>query len=189
MRPPPTASAWIRAPCCVPCSTRTRNRRPSDHTRRIDAARRVGERFGWKISREGAAFLPESLPRWKPFPDTNDALTRLSAAGYELGILSNVDDDLLAGTRRQLAVPFSLVVTAEQVRSYKPAAAHFTTARERVGTRRWLHAAQSYFHDVTPAVTHRIPVAWINRKHDPLTGVARPDREFRSLTELADWLR
>ena len=82
-----------------------------------DAAARVGERLGWRISRERAAFLPESLPRWKPFPDTNDALTRLSQAGYALGILSNVDDDLLAGTRRHLVVTFSLLITAQQARS------------------------------------------------------------------------
>jgi 2-haloacid dehalogenase/putative hydrolase of the HAD superfamily len=153
-----------------------------------ETARRVAERLGWSISRERAAFLPESLPHWKPFPDTNDALQRLSRAGYALGILSNVDDDLLAGTRRHLAVSFSLLVTAQQVRSYKPAAGHFTRAREHIGTRRWLHAAQSYFHDVTPAVGHGIAVAWINRKGEPPTGAARPAREFRTLTELADWL-
>ena len=153
-----------------------------------DTAVRVGAGLGWTISRERAAFLSDSLPRWKPFPDTNQALTRLSQAGYALGILSNVDDDLLAGTRQHLAVSFSLLVTAQQVRSYKPAPGHFTTARERVGGRRWLHAAQSYFHDVTPAVAHKVPVAWINRKGEKPTGVARPDREFRTLTELADWL-
>src|SRR5215468_9624292 len=134
------------------------------------------------------AMVVADKPRWKPFADTIAALTRLSKAGYDLGILSNVDDDLLAGTRRHLAVEFSLLVTAQQVRSYKPAPGHFTTARERIGARRWLHAAQSYFHDVTPAVAHRIPVAWINRKAEPPTGAARPDREFRTLTELADWL-
>ena len=31
-----------------------------------------------------------------------------------------------------------------------------------------------------------IPVAWINRKGE--TGAARPEREFGTLTELADWL-
>ena len=65
---------------------------------------------------------------------------------------------------------------------------HFTTARERIGGRRWLHAAQSYFHDITPAVAQRVPVAWINRKSMQPTGAARADREFRTLTELADWL-
>jgi len=148
----------------------------------------VGARLGWSLSRERAAFLPESLPRWKPFADTNAALERLSRAGYELGILSNVDDDLLAGTRRHFTVGFPLLVTAQQVRSYKPASGHFTTARERIGGRRWLHAAQSYFHDITPAVAQRVPVAWINRKSMQPTGAARADREFRTLTELAAWL-
>jgi 2-haloacid dehalogenase/putative hydrolase of the HAD superfamily len=112
----------------------------------------------------------------------------MSQAGYALGILSNVDDDLLAGTRRHLAVTFSLLVTAQQLRSYKPAPGHFTTARNRIGAQRWLHAAQGYFHDVEPAVAHRIPVVWINRKAEQPTGVARPDREVRTLTGLADWL-
>jgi FMN phosphatase YigB (HAD superfamily) len=149
---------------------------------------RVGEHLGWAISRERAPFLPENVPHWNPFPDTNEALNPLSQAGYALGILSNVDDDLLVGTRRHLEASFSLLVTAEQVRSYKPAPGHFTTARGRIGARRGLHAAQSYFHDVTPAVAERIPVAWINRKGERPTGAARPDWEFRTLTELADWL-
>jgi 2-haloalkanoic acid dehalogenase type II len=156
--------------------------------RLTDAAVRVGDRLGWQISRERAAFLPESLPHWKPFPDTNAALQRLSQAGYALGILSNVDDDLLAGTRRHLAVDFSVLTTAQQVRSYKPAPSHFTTARDQIGGARWLHAAQSHFHDATPAVEHRIPVAWINRKGERPIGAARPDREFRTLSALADWL-
>jgi len=156
--------------------------------RLTDAALRVGGRLGWTISRERAAFLPESLPRWMPFPDTNPALKRLSQAGYALGILSNVDDDLLAGTLRHLEVGFSLLITAQQVRSYNPAPGHFATARGRIAPQRWLHAAQSYFHDVTPAVAHSIPVAWINRKGERVTGAAWPDWEFRTLTELADWL-
>jgi 2-haloacid dehalogenase/putative hydrolase of the HAD superfamily len=153
-----------------------------------DAAVRVGERVGWTISRDRAALLPESLPHWMPFPDTNPALTRLSQAGYALGILSNVDDDLLAGTLRHLEVGFSLLITAQQVRSYKPAPGHFAEARRRIAPQRWLHAAQSYFHDVTPTVAHSIPVAWINRKGERVTGAAWPDWEFRTLTELADWL-
>jgi 2-haloalkanoic acid dehalogenase type II len=152
------------------------------------SAVRVAQRLGWTIASDRAAFLPHSLPEWKPFADTNPALERLAAAGYELGILSNVDDDLLAGTRRHLTVPFSLIVTAQQVRSYKPAAGHFTSARSLIGARRWLHAAQSYFHDVVPAVAHGIPVAWINRHHDKPAGSSRPDREFPTLAAFADWL-
>lgn len=153
-----------------------------------ETARRVAPKLGWALDPARASFLPESLAAWPPFPDTNRALERLAAAGYRLAILSNIDDDLLAGTRRHFTAPFDFWVTAEQVQAYKPAPAHFERARQRIGQDRWLHAAQSYFHDVTPARALGIPVAWINRHGQRPTGDARPDREFRTLTELADWL-
>ncbi|HEV2719662.1 MAG TPA: HAD-IA family hydrolase [Thermoanaerobaculia bacterium] len=98
------------------------------------------------------------------FPDTNAALERLRGAGYRLGILSNVDDDLLAATRRHFSVGFDLIVTAQQVRSYKPGHAHFLEARKRIGEARWLHAAESNFHDIVPANALGIENAWINRR-------------------------
>ena len=152
-----------------------------------ESARRVARELGWALPEARAGFLADSLPFWIPFADTNAALERLFKAGYQLGILSNVDDDLLAGTRRHFTVPIDLIVTAQQVGSYKPAAAHFTTARERAGGRRWLHAARSHFHDVTPCKRLGVPVAWINRAGET-RGEPRPDRELASLTELADWL-
>jgi FMN phosphatase YigB (HAD superfamily) len=99
---------------------------------------------------------------------------------------STADDDLLAGTLGHFTVPFEFTVTAQQVRSYKPALAHFRVGQERVAGRRWLHAAQSYVHDVAPCAKLGIPVAWINRKGE--TAPAGPEREFRDLTALADWL-
>jgi len=156
--------------------------------RLTDAAMRVGDRLGWKVSRERAAFFPDSLARWRPFADTNPALERLRNAGYALGILSNVDDDLLAGTLRHFTALFEFTVTAQQVRSYKPALGHFRAGHERVAGRRWLHAAQGYIYDVEPCAQLGIAVAWINRKSEAPTGAARPDQEFRTLTELADWL-
>jgi len=86
-----------------------------------ESARRVAARLGWPLADARASFLAESLPGWTPFADTNAALERLVKAGYSLGILSNTDDDLIAATRRHLTVPFDMVITAQQVRSYKPA--------------------------------------------------------------------
>src|SRR5262249_51133709 len=149
-----------------------------------ETARRAAAMLDWSIDAERARFLPESLPRWPPFSDTNAALERLVGAGYALGILSNVDDDLLAVTLHHFTVPFELLVTAEQVRSYKPARGHFEEAQRRIGDRRWLHAAQSYFHDVVPARALGVPVAWINRRGERPSGDALPDRELRTLAEL-----
>jgi len=153
-----------------------------------ETAVRVARRIGWELTRERARFLADSLPDWKPFPDTNPALVELSSAGCRLGILSNVDDDLLGQTRRHFPVPFDLVVTAQQVRSYKPARGHFLEAGRRLEGARWLHAAQSWYHDVVPARGLGIPVAWINRKAERPSGEASPDVELRNLTEFADWL-
>jgi 2-haloalkanoic acid dehalogenase type II len=153
-----------------------------------ETARRIAPRLGWSLAADRARFLPESLPAWPPFPDTNPALERLAAAGYRLGILSNIDDDMLSASRRHFTVTFDLIVTAEQVGSYKPAPAHFLTARTRIGGARWLHAAQSYFHDVVPARALGIPMAWINRHGELPAGAARADRELRTLTDLAEWL-
>ena len=154
-----------------------------------EVARRVAEACEWRISDEQAAFLPESLPDWSPFPDTNDALERL-ASRYRLGILSNVDDDLLAGTRKHLDVDFDFWVTADRVRSYKPDLAHFEAARPYVGDPGgWLHVAQSLFHDVGPASVLGLPVVWVNRLGETRTeGHPVPDLEVPDLATLADRL-
>jgi 2-haloacid dehalogenase/putative hydrolase of the HAD superfamily len=153
-----------------------------------ESARRVAARLGWALAETRAGFLAASLASWRPFPDTNPALDRLVSAGYRLGLLSNVDDDLLALTRRHFNAEFDVIVTAQQVGSYKPAHRHFVTARQRIGDARWLHAAQSYVHDVVPSRALSIPCAWVNRKGEAPTGEARPDREVSTLAELADWL-
>jgi len=53
---------------------------------------------------------------------------------------------------------------------------------------RWLHAAQSYHHDVAPCRALGIPVAWINRKGETAADGGSPEHEFRTLGALADWL-
>jgi len=153
-----------------------------------ETGRRVAARLGVPLPAARAGFLADSLPSWRPFPDTNRGLRQLAAAGYRLGILSNVDDHLLIWTRRHFAAPFEIIVTAEQVGSYKPAPGHFVEARARIGDRAWLHAAQSYFRDVAPARALGIPVAWVNRKGERAPDGGPPTREVRTVLELAEWL-
>ena len=151
-----------------------------------ETAMRVARSLGWNLSRERAIFLPNSLPFWKPFDDTNRALEELRAHGLRLGILSNVDDDLLEGTRRHFTVSFDPIVTAQQVGSYKPAHGHFLTARERIGGAPWLHAAASNFHDIVPTNALGIPNAWINRARSaPLPG-GEPGRQYPDLAQFAE---
>jgi len=151
----------------------------------------VAALLGWPPPVESSGYLAASLPSWPPFADTNAALERLVAAGYRLGILSNIDDDLLAGTRKHFTAPFDLLVTAQQVQSYKPAPVHFERAIEENGGRAdgLLHIAQSYFHDIRTAAGMGISNVWVNRLSEvrPEGGPA-PTAEVRDMTEATDWV-
>ena len=73
-----------------------------------------------------------------------------------IGLISNIDDKLLGATRRHLRTDFDLVVTAQQVRSYKPDPAHFKECKRRIGTKtKWVHIATGLETDVIPCVKRR----------------------------------
>lgn len=159
-----------------------------------EVARGFGRAYGFDSEPDAVDRFAASVAGWPPFPDSSAALARL-AARYRLAIVSNVDDDLFAGSERLLGAHFEHVVTAQQVRSYKPAHAHFheVLRRLRLPKARVLHVAQSLFHDVAPANELGIRCAWVNRRAGREGGgatrpaKARPDLEvpdLRSLTEL-----
>ncbi|HWY19154.1 MAG TPA: HAD-IA family hydrolase [Solirubrobacteraceae bacterium] len=149
----------------------------------------VAKRLGWALEPSRSGFLPDSVQRWKPFKETNVQLAKL-AKKYKLGLLSNVDDKLLGQTRRHIPTDFDLVVTAQQVRSYKPDPAHFTECARRMGGKRgWVHVAASHYHDVAPCVKARVPVIWVNRNKETLDSSQRkPTVEVPNLREAAKLL-
>ena len=133
--------------------------------------------------------LADSLPNWPVFPDAADALNTLKSR-YRLAIISNVDDDLFAGSARALGIEFDAVVTSQQVRAYKPDLRGFETALERMGCEKaaWLHIGESLYHDIGPANRMGIASVWVNRP-DRGGGTrqtdAVPDLEVSDLAELA----
>ncbi|UCF19717.1 MAG: haloacid dehalogenase type II [Gemmatimonadota bacterium] len=154
-----------------------------------EAALQVAHRLSWELESGRAGFLAESLPDWPVFPDTRKALERLGDR-YRLAVLSNIDDDLLAATLREIGVSFDWTVTAQQLRSYKPAPAHFREAIRRAGAggARLIHTAQSWFHDIAPATQLGLAAVWVNRKGEPAGVGRRPLHTVAHLGELADWL-
>ena len=141
----------------------------------------VARKIGWNLPEAESTFLARELPNWTPFPDTNPSLAKL-ARKHTLGILSNVDNDLLSRTVRRFTSPFEIMVTAENVRSYKPAFGHFEEARRIIGDRSWVHVAGSQYHDIEPAVKLGIKAVWVNRKN------AGPTRNYseKQVSEVKD---
>jgi 2-haloacid dehalogenase len=160
-----------------------------------EVVRGFGERLGFQVSAAEQDSLPNSLATWRPFPDTVAALRDLHTK-FQLGIISNVDDDLFAATTPQLQINFDFVVTAGRARAYKPSQKIFRWAQERIGVpnAQWLHAGQSLYHDVVPAKALGITTAWVNRASArPGAGAtkwasATPDLEVASLQELVERL-
>jgi 2-haloacid dehalogenase len=151
-----------------------------------------GERLGFVPTNQEVRSLPESLPSWKPWPDTGSALRELHSRS-RLAIVSNVDDDLFAATRPQLGVEFDQIITAQQAEAYKPSLKIFELALSRLGVpaHRVLHVGQSLYHDVVPAQSLGLATVWVNRP-SARAGVGavkavegHPDLQVSSLAELA----
>jgi len=144
----------------------------------------MSKRLGWPLEPSRSGFLPNSLQRWPPFKETNPQLAKLSKK-YRLGLIANVDDKLLGLTRRFFKTDFDLVVTAQQVRSYKPDPAHFKEFERRIGTKKgWVHISSSYHYDVEPCTKLKVPVIWVNRRKEQLEpGQKKPNEEVRNLLE------
>jgi 2-haloacid dehalogenase/putative hydrolase of the HAD superfamily len=145
---------------------------------------RIAKDIGWELEPSRSGFLPDSVQRWAPFKETNPTLQKFKKK-VEVGLISNIDDKLLGQTRRHIPIDFDLVVTAQQVRSYKPDAAHFNECERRVGTKKgWVHVAESYYYDVEPCLKKKIPVVWVNRRKETLdSGQKKPDAEVANLRE------
>ncbi len=144
----------------------------------------IAKELGWPLEPSRAGFLPDSVKRWPPFKETNTQLDRLSKK-FEIGLISNIDDKLLGETRRHVKADFDLVVTAQQVRSYKPDPAHFKEAERRLGTKKgWVHITSSYYYDVEPCLKAKVPVIWVNRTKDTLdSSQKKPTAEVKTLLE------
>jgi 2-haloalkanoic acid dehalogenase type II len=151
-----------------------------------ETATRLAKRFSISLPPGRAATFAGTLPDWTPFSDTNDALARLKRK-YRLGILSNVDRDLFDGTAEHFTTEFDFVITAQDVRSYKPNKAHFDRLLADHSTpEATLHVAQSLFHDGVPAGDLGLAFVWINRYNESPAGAIPMVAQFHDLKSLAD---
>ena len=162
------------------------------------SAAATGEKHGIVVPSQLALEIGNSVPGWPAFPDSTDALQRLSQR-YKLIILSNVDRASFAGSNQRLGVTFDAIITAEDVGSYKPARDNFEALLAKVEDMgitkdRLLHVAQSLFHDHVPAKEIGCKTVWIDRRGDtpgsgatPVpTQIPEPDWIFPSMAAFAE---
>jgi 2-haloacid dehalogenase len=110
--------------------------------------------------------LAMAMGTWGPFDDVPGALLELRGMGLRLAIFSNTDDDILARTAKRLGAPVDLLLTAEQLKAYKPDEAVFLEGLKRLGLRaeECLHVSGSVYHDIEPAKRLGFRTCWVDRK-------------------------
>lgn len=159
--------------------------------------KRLAEAWRITVSWEACRRYGESVQDWQPFPDSVEALRYLQAH-YQLAVLSNVDNASFAAAKAKLGVRFNAVYTAEDVGSYKPAAANFdymlqNLQQQGINKADILHTAESLFHDHEPANRHGIRSCRIYRRHAkggfgatmPPGAAPRWDFQFNSMADMA----
>jgi 2-haloacid dehalogenase len=120
--------------------------------------------FGIAYRDEDGAALVAAVSTWGPFPDVPPALETLRQC-CKLAIISNSDDDIIAGNVRRIGVPIDHVITAQQARAYKPSPVIFDYALRTLGcdARDIVHVAQGFDYDIMPAHDLGWTRVWINR--------------------------
>ena len=150
--------------------------------------REVLDRAGVVVLRKHGSLAPSplagSLQEWRAFPEVPAALRALQATGRKIAILSNVDRDLVASSIPKLGIAPDLVVTAEDVGSYKPATGHWTRFVDLSGSgpADTVHIGASQYHDMGPAAALGYRTVFIDRHGEPLT--TTPTRVLRDLSDL-----
>ena len=149
---------------------------------------RLVSETGLSIPEGESGALVHSLPEWPSFREVPQALAELRERGWNLAILSNTDHALIVESEKSLGVPIDLVITAEDVGSYKPAHGHWDRFFELTTADRehHVHVAASLFHDVAPARELELKIVWINRLGEEAE--PEPDRELPDLASLPDTL-
>lgn len=120
--------------------------------------------FGYTTSLDDQETLLSILRRIEPHPEVPAALNRLRAR-YRLAIISNTDDDLIAGTVAAIGIPIDFVITAQQAQAYKPHHQLFLHAHSAMGVTKaeTIHVGMGQFTDLRVCHELGIRSVWINR--------------------------
>jgi len=144
---------------------------------------------GHVATEEDHRTLWSTLSRIAPHPDTPAALTGLRTR-YRLAIISNTDDDLIAGTVAAIGTPIDFVITAQQASAYKPDHRLFEHAHAKMGVTKdeTIHVAMGQFADLKVCRELGIRSVWIDREGEPLDPQWSPDAVLPDLSALPELL-
>jgi len=135
-----------------------------------ESLRLAMEDLGLPCDASDTELLTSGISKMPPFPEVVQALGELKKAGFKLCIISNTDDDIIAGNVARLGGHIDRVVTAQQAGAYKPSRRIFEHAHRAVGAGKdaIVHICASPHLDLVAARDMGFRCIWIDR------GTGRP---------------
>lgn len=129
------------------------------------ALERTMQFFKLPFEASDAEILTTSIGAMPPFPEVVATLGRLKAAGYKLAVISNTDDDIIAGNIAQLGGHIDRVITAQQAGAYKPTEQIFRYAWSQLGMApsQIVHICASPHLDLAAARDLGFRAIWVDR--------------------------
>jgi putative hydrolase of the HAD superfamily len=158
----------------------------------------IAPKLGLPAGEAHARRLRDDVANWRPFPDSAEALARLTKR-YKLIAMTNAQRWAFEHFARALGNPFHAGFTVDDTGTEKPDPAYFEQvfafvekdggSREQI-----LHVAQSQYHDIGISRKLGLTNCWIQRRHaQPGYGgtiepehFTEPDFHFTSMGALAD---
>ncbi|NTF90425.1 HAD-IA family hydrolase [Agrobacterium rhizogenes] len=158
----------------------------------------IAPKLGLPAEQKYGERLRDSCRDWKGFPDSAEALKRLSKR-YKLIAMTNARRWAFEHFSRELGNPFYAAFTADDTGTEKPDPAFFEqvfafVGKEGASKDDILHVAQSQYHDIGISRQLGMTNCWIQRRHaqngyggtiEPKE-FTKPDYHFTSMAGLAD---
>jgi 2-haloacid dehalogenase len=150
------------------------------------------EELGMPFEPDDGERLIRRIGQMPPFPEVVATLQWLKKQGFMLCIVSNTDDDIIAGNVAQLGGCIDRVITAQQAQAYKPNHQLFLHAHAQLGVAidDVLHICASPHLDLEAAKGMGFRCVWIDRGtgRKPLPDYT-PDATLPDLAKVPDYLR
>ncbi|ENN88448.1 hypothetical protein RHSP_81148 [Rhizobium freirei PRF 81] len=158
----------------------------------------IAPKLGLPVDEAYGRRLRDSAKTWRAFPDSAEALARLSRK-YQLIAMTNARRWAFEYFSAELGNPFYAAFTADETGTEKPDPAFFHkvfdfVAGENASKDDIIHVAQSQYHDIGISRELGMTNCWIQRRYaqagyggtiEPAE-FTRPDYHFKSMAELAE---
>ena len=148
--------------------------------------------LGLSYTNSDLEIVTSSISKMPPFDEVVGTLGILKQLGFRTCIISNTDDDIIAGNIAQLGGHIDRVVTAQQAQAYKPSQRIFEYAHRSLGIdiEQVLHICASPHLDLAAARDMGFRCIWIDRGtgRKPLSDYI-PDAVFPALDRIPSYLK